>query len=136
MRPHREISIHNDVRPVVPVYVEGLDRVAQSCLLDSGSLPNRFGRWVADAAGIDLGDAARGRIAVGGLPTVETHVVRVQLRIGDVTWEASVAFCEPWPFGFQLLGQEGFFRWFKAVVRHAINPRSPDAKRVRTRGSR
>jgi hypothetical protein len=22
-------------------------------------------------------------------------------------------FCDPWPWGFQLLGQEGFFRYFR-----------------------
>jgi hypothetical protein len=50
--------------------------------LDSGSLHNRFGRWVADAAGIGLDDAPRERIAVGGLSGVETSIVR------------------PWSFGF------------------------------------
>jgi len=30
-----------------------------------------------------------------------------------------VAFCNPWPFGFQLLGQEGFFRFFAVTLRAA-----------------
>ncbi len=31
-----------------------------------------------------------------------------------------VGFCEPWPRGStQLLGQEGFFRWFEVLVRAA-----------------
>ncbi len=107
------------LRPLVPVHVEGLERAPQSCLLDSGSLHNRFGRWVAEAAGIDLDTAPRDHIAVAGLARVETCTVRVQLRIRDAVWEAPVAFCDPWPFGFHLLGQEGFFRWFRVLFRAA-----------------
>ena len=39
-----------------------------------------------------------------------------ELRLGDVTWEAPVAFCDPWPFDFQVLGQLGFLRWFRVVI--------------------
>lgn len=107
------------LRPVVPVHVEGLERAPFACLLDSGSLYNRFGKWVAEAAGIELEDAPSGYIAIGGLARVETRTVRVQLRIRDVAWEAPVSFCDPWPFGFQILGQEGFFRWFSVLLRAA-----------------
>ena len=44
----------------------------------------------------------------------------VQLTLGEVTWESSVWFCDPWPLAFHLLGQEGFFRWFDVRVRAAI----------------
>jgi hypothetical protein len=46
-------------------------------------------------------------------------LARVQLTIGDVTWDAPVWFCDPWPLAFHLLGQEGFFRWFDVRVRAA-----------------
>jgi hypothetical protein len=41
----------DNLRPAVPVTVEGIVRAPQLCLLDTGALHNRFARWVADAAG-------------------------------------------------------------------------------------
>ena len=84
-------------------------------LMDTGSLHNRFGSWVADLAGIDLATAALDRIGVGGTVT-QARTVTCELRLGDVTWEAPVAFCDPWPFDFQVLGQLGFLRWFRVVI--------------------
>jgi hypothetical protein len=43
----------------------------------------------------------------------------VRLTLGDESWEAPVWFCDPWPLGFHLLGQEGFFRWFDVRLRAA-----------------
>ncbi len=27
-----------------------------------------------------------------------------------------MSFCQPWPFDFQLLGQQGFLRWFTVNI--------------------
>ncbi len=108
----------DSTRPVVPVEVEGLTRAPQLCLLDTGALHNRFGAWVAEAAGIDLTSSEEEQLAVGGFRTV-ARSASVQLTLGDETWEAPVWFCDPWPLGFHLLGQEGFFRWFDVRVRAA-----------------
>ncbi|MGH7819558.1 MAG: retropepsin-like aspartic protease [Candidatus Binatia bacterium] len=107
------------LRPVVPVTVEGISRAPQLCLLDTGALHNRFGAWVAEAAGINLRGAEEQRLAVGGFATVARRE-QVQLTVGKVTWEAPVWFCDPWPLAFHLLGQEGFFRWFDVRVRAAL----------------
>ena len=107
------------LRPAVPVTVEGIARAPQLCLLDTGALHNRFAGWVADAAGIDLSTAAEETFAVGGFVAV-ARSASVQLTLGDVTWEAPVWFCEPWPLAFHLLGQEGFFRWFDVRLRAAV----------------
>jgi hypothetical protein len=106
------------LRPAVPVTVEGIPRAPQLCLLDTGALHNRFGAWVAEAAGIELSDAEEQRLAVGGFQTGARQAL-VRLTLGDVTWEAPVWFCDPWPLAFHLLGQEGFFRWFDIRVRAA-----------------
>jgi hypothetical protein len=106
------------LRPAVPVTVEGIPRAPQLCLLDTGALHNRFGAWVAEAAGIELSDAEEQRLAVGGFQTGARQAL-VRLTLGDVTWEAPVWFCDPWPLAFHLLGQEGFFRWFDLRVRAA-----------------
>ncbi|MGH2830501.1 MAG: retropepsin-like aspartic protease [Actinomycetota bacterium] len=107
------------LRPAVPVTVEGIARAPQLCLLDTGALRNRFGAWVADAAGIDLTAVEAERVAVGGF-VATARPSAVQLTLGDVTWETSVWFCDPWPLAFQLLGQEGFFRWFDVRMRAAV----------------
>jgi hypothetical protein len=111
-------SSRDYLRPVVPVTVEGISRAPQLCLLDTGALHNRFGAWVARAAGIDLDTVEPERLAVGGFATV-ARCAPVQLTIADMTWEAPVWFCDPWPLAFHLLGQEGFFRWFDVRVRAA-----------------
>ncbi|HEX9123271.1 MAG TPA: hypothetical protein VF984_07920, partial [Actinomycetota bacterium] len=85
----------------------------------TGALQNRFAAWVAEAAGVDLSGADEDRFAVGGFRSIGRQA-SVQLTLGDVTWEAPVWFCEPWPLAFHLLGQEGFFRWFDVRLRAAI----------------
>jgi hypothetical protein len=106
------------LRPAVPVRLEGLARAPQLCLLDTGALHNRFAAWTATAAGIDLAGADRERVAIGGFVAIARQAP-VQLTLGEVTWEAPVWFCDPWPLAFHLLGQEGFFRWFKVQLRTA-----------------
>lgn len=106
------------LRPAIPVTVEGLTRAPQLCLLDTGAMHNRFGAWVARAAGIELDDREEQRIAIGGFVTTAREAP-VQLTVGDLTWEASVWFCDPWPLSFHLLGQEGFFRWFDVRLQAA-----------------
>ena len=85
------------------------------CLVDSGSLHNRFGHWVGEEAGVDLSGAEVERIGVGG-SVIEARTVTVRLELSELTWEAPVSFCEPWPFDFQILGQLGFLRWFRVVI--------------------
>ena len=103
------------VRPVVPIVVEGIEVAPQLCLVDSGALRNRFARWVADAAGIPLEDAVEDRVAVAGIVTT-ARVARVELALGAARFDAPVWFCEPWPFSFNLLGQEGFLRYFRVTI--------------------
>lgn len=101
-------------RPVVGVSVAGEEHTRFDCLLDTGTLHNRFGRWVAEVLGIDLRDGERGRLAVAGL-VIDTVTVPQPLSVEGLAWQAPVSFCDPWPFGFNLLGQEGFFRFFRVT---------------------
>ncbi len=102
-------------RPVVPVQLEDLDRAPVVCLVDTGAVASRLGRWLADAVGIDLSKAPHDRIAVGGLTTTAWHA-GAELSVAGVRYEAPVTFCDPWPFAFGLLGQEGFLRYFRLTV--------------------
>jgi hypothetical protein len=102
-------------RPVVPVEFEDLELGPQLCLVDTGTVANRFGAWLAAAAGVGLDDAPEERIAVGGVSTLARHA-RADLTIAGRRYEAPVTFCEPWPFAFNLLGQEGFLRYFRVTI--------------------
>lgn len=103
------------LRPVVPVQVEDLEEAPQLCLVDTGSTHNRFGAWLAEATGIDLTGAPETDLAVGGVLTKARHA-RCELTIAGVRYDAPVTFCDPWPLAFNLLGQEGFLRFFRVEL--------------------
>lgn len=102
-------------RPVVPVQVEDLEEAPQLCLVDSGATTNRFGAWLADAVGISLVNAPEDEIVVGGVIAAARHA-RANLTIAGLRYDAPVTFCDPWPFAFSLLGQEGFLRFFRVTL--------------------
>lgn len=102
----------------MPVVIDSVERAPLECLLDTGSLDNRVAGWFARRYGIDLTGAAEEVIGIGGFTTV-ARTVTTRLSIGGFSWDAPVSFCDPWPLDFQLLGQEGFFRWFEVTIRAA-----------------
>lgn len=107
------------MRPAVPAQIEDLEEAPLLCLLDSGATANRMSAELAELAGVSLGSPlATDEIAVAGLSTTG-RCVRVMLTIASHRFEAPVWFCDPWPFGFGLLGQEGFFRLFRVTFRAA-----------------
>lgn len=105
-------------RPLIDVGMAGLEETALTCLLDTGTLLNRFAGWVAREAGLDLSGVDPESIGVGGRPLLARTAI-VELRLGRHAWEAPVSFCDPWPWDFQLLGQEGFLRFFRIVLQAA-----------------
>jgi hypothetical protein len=105
-------------RPGVPVTIQGFESLVNTCLIDSGSLHNRFGGWLADRLGIDLAGVEPDPVGIGGARML-ARTVRLGLAIDELAWEAPVSFCDPWPFGFHLLGQEGFLRYFDVRLRAA-----------------
>jgi hypothetical protein len=103
------------VRPAIPVQVEDLAEAPQLCLVDTGATTNRFGSWLAEAVGIDLSDAPEEDFVVAGVRSRATHA-RADLTIAGTRYDAPVTFCDPWPFAFNLLGQEGFLRFFRVTI--------------------
>ncbi len=102
------------LRPVLEIGLAGHD-LRLGALVDTGTLHNRFAGWTAQVLGVGLDDGERTRLALGGV-VAEAVTVPVQMTLGEWTWSAPVSFCEPWPFGFQLLGQEGFLRFFRVLL--------------------
>ena len=95
--------------------MEGLHEIFYACLVDSGSVANRLPAGLATLAGISLEDALdEDRIAVAGLATAG-RLLRADVTVSGETLELPVWFCEPWPWSFGLLGQEGFFRFFRVT---------------------
>jgi hypothetical protein len=113
--PHNQSLIP---RPVVNVAVAHDEVTVALALCDTGALHNRFAGWVADDIGLDISGIEPEAIGVGGQHLM-ARTATVSLHVGDHTWEAPVSFCDPWPWNYQLLGQEGFFRWFEVTVRAA-----------------
>jgi hypothetical protein len=103
-------------RPALEVTMIGPTHTLTSlALIDTGSLQNRFAVWIADLAGIDLSNAESERIGVGGR-VITARTVPTTLQLEGFQWDASVSFCDPWPFDFHLLGQLGFLRWFRVLL--------------------
>jgi hypothetical protein len=84
-------------------------------LVDTGATTNRFGAWLAEVTGVDLAGAPESTVVIGGL-TTRGRDARADLTIAGVRYGAPVTFCEPWPFAFNLLGQEGFLRYFRVTI--------------------
>ena len=103
------------VRPAIPVQIEDLAEAPQLCLVDTGATTNRLGSWLAQAVGIDLNGAPEQDLVVAGVRCRATHA-RADLTIAGTRYDAPVTFCDPWPFAFNLLGQEGFLRFFRVTI--------------------
>jgi len=106
-------------RPIIDLVVEGLELAPQACLLDSGATAVRMGAHVAELIGLDLADAPRATIAVGGALVVG-RMAEVTLEVSDGEenhqWAAPVWFCDPWRPAFGLLGLTGFFDHFHVTL--------------------
>lgn len=103
-------------RPALNVQMEGLEGIGITCLIDTGAIGNRFGSDWADAAGIHLDGEPDIDLALGG-ETYRGFKVPVTLGVGPYTWEPEVVFLQGWNHGFQILGQEGFLRFFDVCFR-------------------
>ncbi|HEY3894484.1 MAG TPA: hypothetical protein VGL88_03855 [Pseudonocardiaceae bacterium] len=103
---------------MVDVVVGNMAEVLMPCLVDSGAMNTLLPSWIADLAGIDCADAPAKTLGVAGAGT-KALMVPTLLTVGDHRWEAEVGFCDPWPYGWGLLGQLSFFRYFVVTFRAA-----------------
>jgi len=99
--------------------MEGIEVAPLGSLVDTGAVRTRFSRELAEVAGIQPDDSQTEDFAVGG-QRIRGAPARVTLRLESDTaahsWDAAIWFCEPWPFGFQLLGLDGFLRHFRVTI--------------------
>ena len=139
-------STGSEPRPLVDVAVADVESVLVPCLVDSGALNSLLPRWAAEVAAVDLSGATDRHIGLGGASTT-ARFAAVTLSTAGLTWEASVGFCDPWPYAWGLLGHHSFFRWFTItfrgrprvgdrVDRALIRPNDAACDRSTTRSSR
>jgi hypothetical protein len=78
-----------------------------------------MGVHVAELIGLDLENAPRMSLAVGGA-LVTGRSADVTLEVSSQSsshrWSAPVWFCDPWQPAFGLLGLTGFFDQFEVTV--------------------
>ena len=107
-------------RPLLDVYLDEARTIAQIALLDTGAGGIRLSAAIARAAGIVLPDEPDKKDVIAG--GVRSHVFSVEHRLhvevgGEVvSWTVDVAFCDPWPHPFGLLGLAGFFDAFDVRI--------------------
>ena len=89
------------------------------CLVDSGAAANRFSAEIAEQLDIKREDAPLERFSAGA-QTYSGWFTSVQLSVEEWTWEAPVFFAYDWQPSYQLLGLEGFFRFF-TVCFHTVD---------------
>ncbi len=118
--PYRDLP-HDDggrPRPLLDIAVADVDDVRVRCLVDSGAQNTLLPGWVADLAGIDCRDAPTRSLSVAAAATTAA-LIPTRLTVADHSWEAEIGFCDPWPYGWGLLGQLSFFRYFTVSFRAA-----------------
>lgn len=103
-------------RPLLDVVIADMDELRFPALIDSGAVNTLLPRWLGEAAGIDLAGADRRSLAVATAAT-EAAFVTTRLTAAGHIWESEVAFCEPWPYSWGLLGHQSFFRYFTVTFR-------------------
>lgn len=107
--------------PLLEVYLDPEALVPQTCLVDSGAAGIRLSAELAAGAGIALPAEPNGPDIIAGATRSQTFHARVSLALalGDelARWTAPVAFCDPWPHPFGLLGQHGFFDAFDVMIK-------------------
>lgn len=108
-------------RPLLDVFLDAEHRIPQTCLVDTGAAGVRLSADLGRAAGVVLPDRPNRQDLVVGAVRSQVYAVETSLAVrlpeGPATWSAEVAFCDPWPHPFGLLGLRGFFDAFDVVVR-------------------
>ena len=112
------VLYHGRFYPIIPVLIEGKERIIVHALVDSGATISLFPTSIAEDAGIDLGDAEQAYLAgVGGY--VRAYVkkqVRVTIgELGSIT--IPIAFTEYIASDIAILGRQDFFEAFEITFR-------------------
>ena len=116
--------------PIIPVVIEGEERIIVHALVDSGATISLFHMSIAEDAGIDLGDAEQAYLA--GIGGYVRAYIKKQVKIAVEELESitiPIAFTEYIASDIAILGRQGFFEAFEVTFREwekklVIRPRT------------
>lgn len=104
--------------PIIPVVIEGRERIIVHALVDSGATISLFHMSIAEDAGIDLRDAEQAYLA--GIGGYVRGYIKKQVRMtieGLESITIPIAFTEYIASNTAVLGRLGFFEAFEITFR-------------------
>lgn len=109
---YKEITPHIS-RPIIPLILKTSGMfILYEGLVDSGADYSIFSLEIAQKLGIKLSNKKEAHFLGVGKDEVKGFFSAVELRIGDVSYQAKVIFAEISDFGHGILEQKGFFDHF------------------------
>ncbi len=100
-------------RPIIPIILKSDSNfILYSGLIDSGADYCIFSLEIAQKLGLNLSSKNRAQFVGVGKEQIKGLWGKVDLRIGDITYETKVIFAEISEFGHGISGQKGFFDHF------------------------
>ena len=131
--PRRDRAV---LRPLLPLSVGPVAAIRRWALVDTGAESVLAADWVADAAGVNLGNRLDVvRIGIGG-QVADVAFYEVELGLHDpeapaerISWRADIGFVPRWQAEFPVvLGQVGFLDQFtvtfsRTAAMLAVEPR-------------
>ena len=101
------------VRPIIPIILKSQTKLMlYSALIDSGADYSIFSLDIADALGIKLQLKDKVKFIGVGRENIDGFWSKIEIIIGDITYETHAIFAEISEFGHGILGQKGFFDHF------------------------
>ncbi|RLG88573.1 MAG: hypothetical protein DRO18_01165 [Thermoprotei archaeon] len=104
--------------PIIPVVIEGKERIVVYALVDSGATISLFHMSIAEDAGIDLKDAEQ--VYLAGIGGYVRAYIKKQVRVAIEGFESitiPIAFTEYIASDIAILGRQGFFETFEITFR-------------------
>lgn len=102
--------------PLVPITLAGITEPVVA-LVDTGAVRNRFDIDLAYEIGLDPSLGSTERFDIGGRRHFGYNFDAVDLELAGWPFQAPVCFVEDWNFSHQILGLQGFLRFFDCDVR-------------------
>jgi len=101
------------VRPIIPIILKSQTKLMlYSALIDSGADYSIFSLDIADALGIKLQLKDKVKFIGVGRERIDGFWSKIEIIIGDTTYQTHAIFAEISEFGHGILGQKGFFDHF------------------------
>ncbi len=99
--------------PIIPIRVRGREWVEFRAFVDSGAEYSIFQAEMAEILGLRLEDGEGSYVTVGDGSQIKVYIHRVNVRLADEEFEASIGFSRHLGIGFNIIGRLDIFDRFK-----------------------